>query len=209
MKKIILSLIIVILPTLVEAADSLVILGDSIAFGQGASNGTKSFSAILAKKTTRYFVLNYSRGGWSVSANSGGIKPANINGVTALFPYAIIIALGTNDHALSVSAKAFRNSYRNMVTTMVNVSVERLYCLTPFPRTNEEIPNMVHLTMSDYRNIINEECERAGGVTIDSANMFLPNENYLTSDGLHPNDRGHSAAARHIWQQIGSELRIE
>jgi len=212
MKYIILSLTFVIFPTLVEAANPptpLVIFGDSIAVGEGASNGTKSFAAILAKKTTRYFVLNYSRGGWSVSANSGMINPANINGVTALFPNSIILALGTNDYSSSVSAKAFRNSYRRMVTTMVNSTVEHLYCLTPFPRTNEDIPNSAQLTLSDYRNIIHEECERAGGVTIDSANMFLPNENYLTSDGLHPNDRGHSAAARYIWQQIGSELRIE
>jgi len=208
LKYIILSLIFVILPRLVEATESLVIFGDSIAFGDGASRGTKSFSAILAKKATRYSVLNYSRGGWSVSANSGGINPANINGVNSLFPHAMIIALGTNDYALSVSANAFRNSYRNMVTTMVNLTVDHLYCLTPFPRTNEDSPNIARLTMSDYRRIINEECERVGGATIDGANVFLPNKTYLI-DGLHPNDRGHSAAARYIWQQIGSELRID
>jgi lysophospholipase L1-like esterase len=185
-----------------------VIFGDSISVGGNATRGNRTWVARLARKTTRYSILNYSRNAWSVCSSEWLVGPAYIEGMTALWPTAVLVALGTNDYAVGSPVEAFRVDYRNILERAVAwpFGAEKVFCLTPLSRFGEDVPNDAGLVLDDYRLVIEQECEQAGGRVLDGRAM-MPNSSVYLADGLHPNDRGHREIAKRLWKELGDELR--
>lgn len=185
-----------------------VIFGDSISAGGNATRGNRTYAARLARKTTKYSILNYSRDAWSVCGSEWLVSPAYVQGVTALWPAAVLIALGTNDYSVGSSLEDFRTYYRTILAGAGAwpFGADKVFCLTPFPRANEELPNAAGLVLDDYRLAIEQECEEMGGRVLDGRAMLPSSPAYL-QDGLHPNDRGHAEIARQLMKALGDEMR--
>jgi len=188
--------------------DPLVVFGDSISVGGNVTKGNRTWVARLARKAKNYSILNYSRGAWSVCGHGWLVSPAYVDGMTALWPTAVLIALGTNDYGVSSPIEDFRLAYRSMLERTVGwpFGADKVFCLTPFPRLNEDVPNDAGLVLDDYRFVIEQECEETGGRVLDGRAM-MPNLAAYLPDGLHPNDRGHAEIARRLWKELRDELR--
>jgi lysophospholipase L1-like esterase len=183
---------------------TLVLIGDSISAGAAASRPDKGYVALLTKRLTGYSLINYSRGGWSVHATKNYVEPAYIGGVPPLWPNEMVIVLGTNDFSVSEPLAEFRAGYRELLDRLARALVEplrRLFCVTPFPRLDEDRANTVGHVLDDYRLVVQEECSRASGIPLDGSQAIPASVAYF-SDTIHPNDRGHASIASWLLEQL-------
>jgi lysophospholipase L1-like esterase len=186
-----------------HADGTAVLIGDSIAAGAYATSYRQSYAQRLTSKLAdRIRVVNYSRGGWSVAGVSPPFtEPANYEATLALWPSAYILALGTNDYSVSVPLASFGAAYASMLSTLGGFgSASVIVCVTPILRVGEETLNAAGATLADYRAVIMDECQVAGGVALDAADA-LTSPKYLT-DGLHPGDQGHRKLARWLTKRL-------
>lgn len=188
----------------------MVIFGDSIAVGALASRGNRTYVARITRDSRKYAIMNHSRGAWIASRTSPvwWITPADVDGVRALCPSVVLVALGTNDFAAGIKLESFRNGYRALLETIAAPGLEpvRIYCLTSLSRLDEDTPNLSGLVLDDYRAVAEEECTSIDGQAIDGRHILPRSPDYLSPDGLHPNDRGHREIARHLQQHMTGEF---
>jgi hypothetical protein len=77
------------------SAGTIVLVGDSISAGVGASSPRQAYAWRLERSlSTRHRVVNYSRPGWSVRGDVGVFNPTNFAGAAALWPDVVVLALG-------------------------------------------------------------------------------------------------------------------
>lgn len=191
-------------PPVVRANPTLVVIGDSISTGAAASGPDKGYVALLTKRLTGHSLINCSRGGWSVHATRDYVEPAYIGGVAALWPNSIVIVLGTNDFSVSEPLEEFRAGYRALLDRLLRALVDplgHLFCVTPFPRLDEDRANTAGHVLDDYRLVVQEECSMARGIPLDGS-QAVPAAVAYFSDTIHPNDRGHASIAAWLLEQL-------
>ena len=184
-------------------AQKLVVFGDSISAGAAATRQSNTYVDRLSHRINKNWrTFNYSRGGWAVAGSIGFVHPAFIDGALHLFPSVVLIALGTNDFAVSVPLDTFTTSYQLIVERFANFfGVGQVFCLTPIYSKNGATPNAVGATLADYREVIATECSAAGGIVLDGLEA-MPTSDAFLADQTHPNDRGHRAMARWLHRAL-------
>ena len=83
--------------------------------------------------------------------------------------------------------------------------------ITPFRRVNGENTNSAGLKLSDYADIIKEECDARGILWVDGYTVGInPNntvsKNAFMPDGLHPDNNGQSRIARYTLDILNKML---
>jgi lysophospholipase L1-like esterase len=185
---------------------TLVLFGDSITVGAGASTPEHAYAYRLAQAlAARHRVVGYARGGWTVAGRRSFAMPAFARGAWTLSPDAVVIALGTNDYSLGVPLARFESAYRAILVLFDGV--ESVVCVTPFRRseTDEATANPAGLFPRDYRAAVRAVCEAAGRPVLDGF-AALPSDAFL-ADGLHPNDAGHERIAEWLEEGLRGVLR--
>jgi lysophospholipase L1-like esterase len=193
-------------PAPLPAVSTLVLLGDSITVGMGASTPEHAYAFRLAEAlAARQRVVGYARGAWTVAGRGGFARPAFARGARSLSPDAVVIALGTNDYNLGVPLARFESAYRAILVLFDGVA--SVVCVTPFRRADadEATPNAAGLLPRDYREAVRAACEAKGRPVLDGF-AALPSEAFL-ADGLHPNDAGHERIAE--WLEEGLRETLE
>jgi len=183
------------------SAETIVLVGDSISAGVGASSPRRAYAWQLERSLSRsHRVVNYSRGGWAVSGEVGISDPANFLGAAALWPDVVVIALGTNDYGVGVPLEDFIAGYEAALQTLG--PVETVVCVTPYRRSDlsEATPNTAGLLLDDYRTAVHGVCEADGRIVLDGIEA-MPSESML-GDGLHPNDVGHNRIAKWMEREL-------
>lgn len=182
----------------------LVVIGDSISAGAAASRADRGYVAILTQRLTDYTITNYSRGGWSVRASRNWVAPAYIDGVPPLWPNDVIIVLGTNDFSADEPLDDFVVGYRALLDRLLRslvIPIDHLFCVTPFPREDEDRANMAGHILHDYRLVIEKECSTIGGIPLDGS-QAMPNSIDYRNDTVHPNDSGHARIAAWLLEEL-------
>jgi lysophospholipase L1-like esterase len=187
------------------SAETIVLVGDSISAGAGASSPKRAYAFRLERALVReHRVVNYSRGGWSVAADVGVIDPADVPGAAALAPDVVVLALGTNDYGGGLPLDDFRAGYQAALEALAAVGT--VVCVTPYRRSDawEATRNAAGGVPSDYRAAVRAACEAAGRIPLDGFEA-LPSQAFLP-DGIHPNDAGHSRIAKWLEKALAPIL---
>jgi len=187
------------------SAGTIVLIGDSISAGAGASAPRRAYAWQLERSLSRrHRVVNYARGGGSVRGDVGSVDPADFPGAAALRPDVVVIALGTNDYAVGVPLDEFGAGYEAALQTFR--FAETVVCVTPYRRSDlsEATLNSAGSRPDDYRNAVHEVCEADGRRVLDGIEA-LPSQSML-GDGLHPNDVGHARIAKWLEQELAEIL---
>lgn len=113
----------------------------------------------------------------------------------------VFVQLGTNDRGWVTGRPRGSNQYEdnfNMLLDNNSFSGKRIILMAANPSGNED-PETYSFHMQEVRNIIYRVASQRKIDMIDNYSIFngLENSSY-TSDGLHPNDIGHTMIARNI-----------
>jgi len=190
------------------SAETVVLVGDSISAGAGASSPRRAYAFQLEQALSRrHRVVNYSRGGWTVEGNAAVFNPASFPGAAALWPDVVVIALGTNDYGVGVPLDEFSAGYASALDSLA--SIPTVVCVTPYRRSDlsETTLNAAGLLPSAYRGAVRAACEAAGRIVLDGFEA-MPSESLL-ADGLHPNDAGHARIAKWLEKALRPILDAE
>lgn len=117
----------------------------------------------------------------------------SIGGADSIF----VLALGTNDiYTAARSPKAYTDNLRSIGDTLISFRQSNVIVLTvpPVPDSSMFQPAIPEYTHNDYRLAIYKLASEKGWGVVDYSNLDLARRS-LYSDGLHPNDRGHSEMA--------------
>ncbi len=178
----------------------LTLAGDSIGEGIFALDSTKTLPSELEKINPSWFIRNYS---YSGSSLSGGqpfgffVPPINPFYTATLEGDATIILLGTNDWGYSVATGTFQQNYANFLNNLSASSQSKIVCVTPIWRSNETQPNKLGSYLSEFRQIIQNECQVRNFPVIDGTNL-VPHDLSYFADGLHPNALGYKEYAANL-----------
>lgn len=162
--------------------------GDSITAG-GMGHATRgnvaSFAQLVNQQTSAYFPLEIDAaiGGWT-SANGA----ANVPGWLPMFPGKFVtIDFGTNDANACVSPTTYYNNMASMVQAVLNAGKTPAIPTIPYgltaniqncgPQLNAEIQQLY----GAYPQIVHGP---------DFWTFFKNNQQYISSDQVHPNDAG-------------------
>ncbi len=200
-----------------ECIKGIILFGDSVFFGIGASHRNKGCARILKKEFINAPVLIKAR---SFDSSKEGVE--KLESVLAREGFShVVLLFGNNDCRLvgvntpRVPLKEFRANLKEMVKTIkakrLNVLLANLQPIDSegfyksLPGQKEfikmdESPYSWHKRYSDVCNdIANEE-----DIQLLDIRVALEKEknNILAADGLHPNDYGHRIIASHIFKLL-------
>lgn len=197
-----------------------IIVGDSIAVGYNATGAGESYPSgriIFSNGTDTCYEGNYTSNCWvnyfrryctkentSIDIINAGIagttaRYANINKTYRLPDSSydfIIIELGTNDFGMGYTADDFKQNYQQFVEYAKTKS-KVIICISPIPRI-DAVTNS-SFTVAQCETMIEDIAYQENCFFIPLFNMWvnyfntsgLDISNYLTIEGLHPNDMGH------------------
>ena len=118
----------------------------------------------------------------------------------------IIIAAGTNDYGSSKPINDFRTSVQSVLDYALT-KTNNILVITPIKRQGwKTSTNSQGLHLSDYSNVLKEECETRGIVCANGLDVSFEPSNTISKaafipDGLHPNVAGHARMARVFWNK--------
>lgn len=205
-------------PNIKEKVKGVILFGDSVFFGIGASHWNKGCARILKKrlKGTPVFVKarNFD------STREGKIKLETEVSTKGGFSH-IVIFFGNNDCRLvavntpRVDLDEFKSNLKYMIKTVRGVNLQVILSnLQPidsklFYRTlpdqkafirMEETPYLWH---KRYSEACREVAMQEGVCLVDIHSVLKEQkEKILASDGLHPNDEGHMIIADKIFEAL-------
>jgi lysophospholipase L1-like esterase len=105
--------------------------------------------------------------------------------------------LGTNDWGHATPLDQFSSAYGSFLDSVTWLR-DRVYCVTPLWRANENQPNAAGLFLQEYRDAIARVCATLPqAVTVDGLQLVPADPSYFV-DGLHPNARGNVLMARRL-----------
>ncbi len=198
------------------------LLGDSITEGWGASEIERSYASVLMKLGEFGEMGNYGVAGTRIAAQK---KEPNENFGTETFHMRaermeegadiLLVFGGTNDYGhgdapigrLGDDAKdTFYGAYTLLLQYLLKkYETAKIFAITPIHREKEEeYYNGTGLrncgTLSDYARAEREVCEKLSVPVLDlyACEAFPA----MTVDGLHPNDEGHALLAELIIKYI-------
>lgn len=180
-----------------DISDSWLFLGDSITAG-GMNNcyGT-GFATYINQIDDKYFPIQENGGIGGIKSSDG---KANIDRWLSVSPAKYVsIAYGTNDCWGNPDAtQEYYENTKYMIDAVLNAG--KIPVLPKIPAsTNADVKDNVPL----YNHMIDKLYNEYGNKIIqgvDFEKFFTENPDYLSSDGVHPNDTGY-AEMRKIWAE--------
>lgn len=186
-----------------SATDRVVIYGDSISSGIGATNAeTTGFSAVL-RLTHGHNILTEAWGFRDLDddASTAAKITAFVSRVAGYAPSTVVLAIGTNDFStMPWSAANFGLAYYQVISKLHSELPDaRIICMTPLYRTTET-GGLDGAILDDYRSQITTSCSAVSGCSL------IDGEPVIDADGLadtvHPNTAGHSLIAAALDTQL-------
>jgi lysophospholipase L1-like esterase len=191
------------LPTLSASARTgpklVAFLGDSYAFGRGASGPSKRWTDLVSLKqgwveeNLSQEDTNYSTAG----AHRFTSYRARLGAVVATGAQIVVVSGGRND--VSVGAAQFRGDVRAIFAGIhAGLPRARLFVVSP-TWGNDPVPERVTVLIS----IVKDEAQRAGATYLDIGEPLFGHSSMMDGDGWHPNDAGHAAIAAAVEKALG------
>jgi lysophospholipase L1-like esterase len=182
---------------------TVVIAGDSIEYGQGATDGTQQFTYRLVTYS-HWNVQNFSHGGMSAEYWPADATRRIVRGPVFHLPTVLVIMLGVNDMNTATSAAEFETVYRKRVIAATHdvpnlavVLVSPIYCLN----TCESEPNKNGVYLQDIRDAIANVAVELGVPYIDGKTLVPPLAS-LYADHVHLNAAGQDMLAAKLWRAL-------
>jgi len=193
----------------------IILFGDSITAGSPYTSGNirgnrigpiqKSLQTLLDESNRHAVVLNF---GWSGTTTNDAVKRLEdtLTAAKSLVPadnYYLAVMYGTNDSGVGISARDTLSNIELIIDIARNENIIPIIgTITPKQRTNI-------WPVRPYNKAITYAAIRKGALLIDH-NSEWPNDNFdfLTEDGLHPNEQGYKLISR-TWFNSAFESLIE
>ena len=146
----------------------------------------------------------------SITTQTGDNTLLDVMQTVGSFSKCVLFA-GTNDFGNSETATSFRTAVQNTLDYALS-KTPFILVITPIMRTDYKTHvNNVGMKLSDYSDIIKEECDNRGIACIDGMSVMLNPDNALYKsnfipDGLHPNSTGHNMLARKLYNDFLSAM---
>jgi acyl-CoA thioesterase I len=198
----------------VKAALKYLALGDSYTIGTGASDESRSFPSLLARRLSeqagrKVEVTNPAVNGFTTLDLIEHELPL----VIKLKPDVASVLIGVNDLVQGRRADDYRSSLieiydevaalRLPAGRVVAVSIPN-WSVVPAAREYGELELIRHLTDS-FNDVANEEAETRGFTWVDitaASISGLGSAGWISDDGLHPGDSQYAAWAEVIWHGV-------
>lgn len=196
----------------------MVVLGDSLAFGTGASGPASGFAFLLyeraRKKLPSVEVRNFAIGG----TTAADVRRLEVGRLRGLQPALVLVAVGGNDVLQRTPPERFEREYTALVADIrrlapgANVVLFGVpdVALSPiFPAA--AAPPIDVLSRADDAAV--RRIARAGGAGyVDLFGLTLRAkgrvERFLAEDRFHPSDEGHAAIAAAAWPVVAKALAL-
>jgi len=187
-------------------------VGDSIAWGTGASAPVQRFTSRLVSRLNagggRFEELNLAIRGstlvdqaWPHPGES--THPHGLARVIDLAPDVVVLEHGSNDNAFGHSLGEFLWAYRDSVRTLErSLPGTRIVCMTIPPRWDSLAAD------DDWLNRANvgiQEIAALERTLLAQSYAKLRNRRELFPDGIHPNDEGHRLLAESAAEALAGE----
>jgi lysophospholipase L1-like esterase len=189
-------------------------LGDSIAWGTGASAPERRFTSLLltrlnARGNGRFEGVSLAvRGSALVDRDwrpRDSTHPHGLARAIALDPDIVVIAHGSNDNAFGHSLGEFLWAYRDSVRALRRALPDaRIVCTTVAPRWDSLA------TDDDWLNRANvgiQEIAALERTLLARGHAKLRGRRELFPDGIHPDDEGHRLLAESVLEALAGEVQ--
>ncbi|EGW41221.1 SGNH/GDSL hydrolase family protein [Desulfosporosinus sp. OT] len=176
-----------------------VILGDSIAVSQGASNHlTTGWDLNLATSLSKTYSNNIA---WENKASSGTLVDYCLQRATEIESTtdAVFICVGRNDRNF-YSPNQFSRKYTRLIHVIKDKAPSAdIFCIVEPPMVSSD----ESLFLGIRKAIINVSA-KTGSNLLDVWSRFPKNQTLdaLLSDGLHPNDIGYKRMSRYMYNRL-------
>ncbi len=184
------------------AAQTIVVLGDSISAGYGLKNGSgwvRLLEQRILQKNKNFSVYNESISG---DTSAGGL--ARIDTILKRYqPNLLLLQLGANDGLRGLSLKKMKQNLKQIIrqSKLNNTSVLLLSMRIP-PNYGKRYVDAFYQVYSDL----------AAEVGIPMVPFIMEDvaliKELMQKDGLHPNEKAQSLIADKIWQYLESVLEL-
>ena len=178
-------------PTATAGPQVVAFLGDSYAFGTGASTQSKRWADLVSLKHG-WVEKNLSDNttSYSTAGEPGGTSyQAQLGAVVATGAQIVVVSGGRND--VGVAATQFSVDVRaTFAGIQAGLPRARIIVMSP-TWGNDPAPQR----LTDLIAIVKAEAERAGATYLDIGEPMLGQSSMVGADGWHPNDAGYAAIA--------------
>ncbi len=184
------------------AAQTIVVLGDSISAGYGLKNGSgwvRLLEQRILQKNKNFSVYNESISG---DTSAGGL--ARIDTILKRYqPNLLLLQLGANDGLRGLSLKKMKQNLKQIIrqSKLNNTRVLLLSMRIP-PNYGKRYVDAFYQVYSDL----------AAEVGIPMVPFIMEDvaliKELMQKDGLHPNEKAQSLIADKIWQYLESVLEL-
>jgi len=169
-------------PAIAGSAPDVILVGDSVTAGWGASENDRAWPSLL-------------RSGVTVDAIAGATSAAFLG--RSWSARTVVIELGINDYAQSVPASAYGADVRLLVNS---VHANRVVLVVPYLVAVDRAARSWNSYADELTSIARVDPRV---VVVDLRTAFGPPSTWLlASDLIHPNDRGHAVIAHLVAEAI-------
>lgn len=184
----------------------IIIYGDSISVGIGVNDPLNQAWPILIRE---HFQPEFSitEEGWSgrtfwSDAYSPNLLNQFVERLVAAQPNVIWIAIGTNDYGLNKwSAADFGQAYGKFLDQLhAKLPATKIYAQSPLVRLDEGANNFGN-TLSDYRQVIANNCNSRSWVTFIDGQKIVP-LSHIADARVHPDAEGYKEYANFVIIQL-------
>ena len=183
-------------PGSVANQTSVAFLGDSLTEGVGAPPGEGFAWQTAQRLGWRAVRVDGVSGSGYVAAGAGRPLPARVWGIIAAHPQVVVVSGGNNDAFQGYPPAAVRRGAEQTFRALAaGLPHARIVVLGPIPASVQA------LHAPDATNEAVRAAARAAGVRYIDARMLFRGAkladvpDYISSDGLHPNEQGHAVIA--------------
>jgi lysophospholipase L1-like esterase len=174
-------------------------LGDSYAFGHGASQPSKRWANLVSvTKGWRQANLSQEATNYSTAGEPHFTSyRARLSAVVATGAQIVVVSGGRGD--VGVGSAQFRSDVRaTFAGIRAGLPKARLIVVSP-TWGNDPAPARLIALIS----IVKDEAARAGATYLDIGEPLFGHSNMMDVDGWHPNDAGHAAIAAAVEKALG------
>ncbi|MBO9674405.1 MAG: SGNH/GDSL hydrolase family protein [Sphingobacteriaceae bacterium] len=174
-----------------DQSGSIVVMGDSIAYGIGASSNAKRFSTLLSGFLDLE-ELNFGVPGAGIGHEPAPVKTPEMK--------RLIVEYGINDYRTpGDTAVIFQSKYSDFLNECITVkgwSADEITLLS-IPATQPDLSEEDEVKIREYNLVIETLATSFGVNYVNVFDGMIANggSSFLTYDGTHPNDNGHEVIA--------------